>query len=95
MTLKERAQELLATRLAALDDIEEASARVERAREELRTAEAAFTAAWSAANSAGWTAAELRRLGLSQPATRRGGRPRAGRRAVSAPASTPAPAESA
>jgi len=87
--LKERAQELLAGRMRALDALEESAHRLDRARREVRDAEAAQSTAWSAATGAGWTAAELRKLGLSQPPSRRGGRPKTSRKAA-APAAGPA-----
>lgn len=82
--LKEKAQQLLAGRLDALDGIENAAARVNAARAELKAAESAVSDAWTVATDAGWTPAELRRLGIVQPATRRGGRPKARRVAAAA-----------
>lgn len=81
--LKEKAQQLLAGRLDALDGIETAASRLARARADLKAAESAVSDAWAAATDAGWTPVELRRLGIAQPATRRGGRPK-GRRAGAA-----------
>lgn len=83
--LKDKAQQMLAGRLGALDAIESANGRLAEAREELRAAESAVTGAWATATDAGWTPGELRKLGLSQPPTRRGGRPKS-RRAATPPA---------
>lgn len=82
--LKEKAQQLLAGRLDALDGIENAASRLANARAELKAAESAVNDAWATATDAGWTPVELRRLGIAQPATRRGGRPK-GRRTVTPP----------
>lgn len=75
--LKEKAQQLLAGRLDALDGIENATARLNTARAELKAAESAVSDSWTVATDAGWTPVELRRLGIAQPASRRGGRPKA------------------
>ena len=72
----DKAQELLNGRLDSVRSLEQHAAQVRAARDQLATAERAEADAWSAATSAGWTSAELKRLGFSQPATRRGGRPR-------------------
>lgn len=73
-SLKERAQALLEGRLTALEGLENARQRAEQARHELRDAEAAITSAWNHATDAGWTPAELKKLGVNQPTTaRRGG----------------------
>ncbi len=82
--LKEKGQELLRARLDALDGLSEAMGQVERARTDLRAAESALTAAMTVAVGAGWTAKELRQLGLPEqmPLKRgvrsRGARPRTG-----------------
>lgn len=75
-TLKERAQELLDARMAALDILETAYTHAETLRRDLKAADAAVATAWTGATEAGWLPAELRKLGISQPATRRGGRPK-------------------
>lgn len=77
--LKDKAQEMLAGRLSALDAIESANGRLSAARDELRAAEGAIAGAWSTATDAGWTPGELRKLGLTQPPSRRGGRPKSRR----------------
>lgn len=84
--LKDKAQQMLAGRLGALDEIEAANGRLASARDELRAAESAVVGAWSTATDAGWTPGELRKLGLTQPPSRRGGRPKSRR-------SAPTPAE--
>ncbi|RYG75835.1 hypothetical protein EU513_15180 [Yimella sp. RIT 621] len=70
-----KAQELLAGRVASVEELERRRNEVGRLREALQAAERGEAEAWSAATSAGWSAAELKRLGFSQPPTRRGGRP--------------------
>lgn len=74
--LKTKAQEMLAGRMDALDAIESATSQLSHAQSELKVAEGAVSAAWTAATSAGWTPEELRKLGIVQPTTRRGGRPK-------------------
>ena len=72
---------------ALLDDKVQAVRALARSRQQRDTARAAAlvaerddASAWAAALRAGWTADELRRVGLEAPATRLPGRPR-GRRA--------------
>jgi hypothetical protein len=69
--IKDRARQLLEARLEALAPLEEAANRAERAREELRAAESSIGTAWSRATDAGWTPAELKRLGLRPPTVQR------------------------
>ena len=90
--ISDRAQQLLAGRIDAVRKLSErqhaASATLKAAEEASREA----SAAWSEATQAGWTSAELRKLGLSQPTNRRGGRPqgsRTTRRSDQAPTHTP------
>ncbi len=58
-----------------LDRLGEAQTRTTDLAKQLKDAEAALASAWGKATSAGWTPAELRELGMAQPASRRGGRP--------------------
>ena len=51
------------------------------ARETANEAEHDAATAWSDATQAGWSAGELRKLGLHQPTNRRGGRPKGSRTA--------------
>lgn len=74
-----RAQELLAGRIDAIRTLSEQQTMAEEARETADAADHAATSAWTAATAAGWTASELRKLGLNQPATRSGGRPKGSR----------------
>lgn len=73
--ITDKAQELLAGRIDSVRILEDRAAQVRDARIALTTAERAEAEAWSSATSAGWTPAELKRLGFSQPRSRRGGRP--------------------
>ncbi|WP_217490504.1 hypothetical protein [Dermacoccus sp. Ellin185] len=70
-----KAQELLAGRLESVQRLEQAHHETARVRSELAAAERAEGEAWSNATAAGWTPTELKRLGFTQPASRRGGRP--------------------
>jgi len=72
--VKERAQELLAARLEVVTDLESAHSKLTQAQQDVRSAEGAVSVTWKAAVDAGWTAAELRRLGFVAPPARRGGR---------------------
>ncbi|WP_147301457.1 hypothetical protein [Calidifontibacter indicus] len=72
--ITDKAQQLLNGRLESIRVLEEQSARVREVRDLLAAAERAEGEAWSAAAGAGWTPAELKRLGFSQPPSRRGGR---------------------
>lgn len=74
-----KAQELLADRIASVEQLERRRDEVTRLRDALHAAERGEAEAWSAATTAGWSVGELKRLGFTQPATRRGGRPRAQR----------------
>lgn len=86
--LTDKAQTLLAGRITSIERLEQTTARVATAKEQLRDAERGAQEAWSAAITAGWTDAELRQLGLSKVAKR--GRPagsRNKRKTTAAPAS--------
>ncbi len=77
---RERAERLLAARLDVVGALEHANEALAEVRQGTRDAESAVAAAWNAATDAGWTPTELRKLGFTAPATRRGGRPKATRR---------------
>lgn len=75
-----KAQELLAGRLESVRKLEEARTNVLRAREHLTREERAESDAWAEASAAGWTPAELKKIGFTPPRGRRGGRPATARR---------------
>lgn len=77
--ITDRAQELLAGRIDAIRKLNERQHAAAVAREAADAADREAAGAWSEATHAGWTAVELRKLGLSQPANRRGGRPKGSR----------------
>ncbi|MGW2725084.1 hypothetical protein [Streptomyces sp. NPDC001492] len=87
-TLK-AAEQLMRDRLSAVEahkknvDAEQAAreALAERERESART--------WAAMLAAGWTAAELKRLGFKEPSTKASGRPRTSRARAERNNSTP------
>lgn len=74
--ITERAHELLAGRVDAIRTLNDLQHTATHARETADTAERDAANAWTEATHAGWTAAELRKLGLTQPANRKGGRPK-------------------
>lgn len=73
--VEEMARALLEERLQPVRSLTAATHQVERARQELATAERNRADQWKAAVSAGWSEAELRRLGLKAPQRRSTGRP--------------------
>ncbi|MBC9958340.1 hypothetical protein [Yimella sp. cx-51] len=75
-----KAEELLAGRLESVRKLEEARTNVLRAREHLAREERAESQAWAEASAAGWTSAELKKIGFIAPRGRRGGRPATARR---------------
>lgn len=81
-----RARELLDSRIASVRSLVTKAAIVDDRRESLSHAEAEQAEAWRAALKDGWTADELRKLGLSEPA-----RPARQRRARTKVESAPAP----
>jgi len=70
------ARELLDSRIQAVRSLATARQAREDKRAELDQAERADAAAYTAAQRAGWTTDELRRVGLDQPTRRSPGRPR-------------------
>ncbi|TWE07383.1 hypothetical protein BKA23_3396 [Rudaeicoccus suwonensis] len=77
--IREHAEQLLAGRLAAIDDLETNTAVIKDLKQQLKDAETRQATAWSAAIQAGWTSHELDKLDLAQPPIRRGGRPKGSR----------------
>lgn len=75
-TITDRAQELLQKRLGPIRDLDKYAQEASSARDALRAAESKLADAWTAATKAGWTVDELRKLGIEQPGSRRGGRPK-------------------
>lgn len=86
---RERAERLLAARLDVVGTLEQANAALAEARQRTREAESAVATAWNAAKDAGWTPAELRKLGFAAVPSRRGGRPKATRRPAGGAESQP------
>lgn len=75
-TAEKAARELLNSRVTTVRELAARRADLSRARDALTAAERADTAAWSAAERAGWTSGELKRVGFEAPTTRSPGRPR-------------------
>jgi hypothetical protein len=93
---KALARRMLEGRLAPIEDLEERQRRIHTLREQLTEAERAFGRAYTAAETAGWPPAELKRLGFTAPKTRPRGRPRGRSTNPAAPTqTTPAPGISA
>lgn len=74
--ITDRAQQLLAGRLDAIQKLSERQHAANTAKDAAVAAEREVATAWSEATQAGWTSRELTKLGLNQPPNRRGGRPR-------------------
>lgn len=74
------ARELLDSRVAAVRALAEARAATDQKRAALADAEREDAAAWAAAERAGWSTAELKKVGFDPPSTRSPGRPRKNRR---------------
>ena len=77
--ITDRAQQLLAGRIDAIRKLSDRQREATQAREVADSADRKVAAAWSEATQAGWSATELRKLGLTQPVSRRGGRPKGSR----------------
>lgn len=78
--ITDRAQQLLAGRVDAVHKLNERQQAAAQAREAAEAAEREAAGAWTEATQAGWTSTELRKLGLSQPSNRKGGRPKGSRK---------------
>lgn len=77
--ITDRAHQLLNGRVDAIQKLSERQAAAVAARESADATERDAASAWTEATQAGWTASELRKLGLTQPGARRGGRPKGSR----------------
>ena len=75
-TAEKTARTLLDARITAVRELAARRADLTRARDAVTAAERADTAAWSAAEKAGWTEADLRQVGFTAPGRRTPGRPR-------------------
>lgn len=84
------ARALLDDKVTAVRTLAEARQKREDAKSALTDAERGDAAAYAAALKAGWTADELKRVGLDAPTRRAPGRPRNTRRST-ATSSSPAP----
>ncbi len=74
--ITDRAQELLTGRIDAIRMLNERQNTAAEARRAADAADREAENAWTEATQAGWSTTELKRLGLTQPAARRGGRPK-------------------
>lgn len=87
------ARALLDDKVTAVRTLAEARQKRENAKSALTDAERGDAAAYAAALKAGWTADELKRVGLDAPTRRTPGRPRNARRSTATSTSTtPTPA---
>ncbi len=80
-----RAQELLKGRLDAVQKLNQRQQEAAHARDVAEAAQREAAGAWTEATQAGWSSTELKRLGLTQPTNRRGGRPKGPRTGKSRP----------
>lgn len=72
----ETARQLLDERVAVIEELAQASTQLSRARDALTDAEKNYARQWAAAERAGWSTTELRKVGLTEPGRKRPGRPR-------------------
>lgn len=79
-----RAEQLLAARVDSVRNLEQQRDATAEIKSQIAAAERAEAEAWSAAITAGWSPVELRKLGFTQPLTRRGGRPKSRTRSSAA-----------
>ncbi|WP_346008594.1 hypothetical protein [Janibacter terrae] len=70
------ARDLLNDRVAIVEGLAGTASRLARAQQSLAEAERDYASQWAEAERAGWSAAELRKVGLSEPGRKRPGRPR-------------------
>ncbi len=89
--ITDRAHQLLSGRVDAIRKLSERQAVAVTAREDADAADRDAASAWTEATQAGWTSTELRKLGLSQPMNRRGGRPKGKRSTTARTTQTPNP----
>lgn len=76
--VEQAARQLIDGRIEAVRTLAAARQTTEQAQQALADAERADTQAWAAAERAGWTSAELRRVGFTPP-RKAPGRPRSSR----------------
>lgn len=69
------AQQLLQDRLTAVRELAERRRVRDEKQDALDAAERDYAETWARAERAGWSAAELKKVGLAEPAKRRPGRP--------------------
>lgn len=79
------ARELLDARVAIVEQLAAASSRLSAARAAFEDVEREYGSMWAQAERSGWTATELRKVGLSEPGRRRPGRPKKPRSHTDAP----------
>jgi len=87
--IESAAAALLESRIASIRTLARARQSCADKRAELAIAEKEDAAAYAAAQRAGWSVHELKRVGLDQPTRRVPGRPRRGRPAQVAPPPAP------
>lgn len=75
-------------RLEALQEFQRAQQEQERARQALDDATTAVVTAWASVEAAGWTAAQLKQLGVARPSSERPRKPRRPRRSRNEDATT-------
>ena len=66
--IKATAQQLMSARMAVVDELVEAKIRLGQAEDAITSARSVYSAAVDKAQKAGWTSAELRKLGVQPPA---------------------------
>src|SRR4051794_5744984 len=90
-TIEHTARQLLNARISAVRELAKAQVAVDHARDALAAAETDHASVYAAATRAGWSDTELKHIGLTAPARRTAGRPRAGtsRDSASLAAGTP------
>lgn len=70
------ARKLLDARVAIIEQLAAALSRLSAASAAFEDAEREYGSMWAQAERSGWTATELRKVGLSEPGRRRPGRPK-------------------
>lgn len=71
MSVEERARAVLESRLASVRALGEVAERIAKLQEQLQATEAELVRAYRVATRDGWTEADLRGFGFSEPARRR------------------------
>lgn len=85
---EQRARDLLEARMASVRDLVTKAAEAEERRHALGEAEAEVREAWRTALRGGWSAEELRSLGVAEPTTTARRRARRGKRQTTSPGET-------